>query len=152
MPFGIALLISWAMEIMCAFGRILRLARFLWLYFSKRYMQDQLEQISLLLHYGVGRKGAGPLNFLVLLTYSKSVQVDAFLHTIDSRSIDGPIWKLTIHVSFIVNSYKFINQGGLFWPYYKKIWKAEVPEKIRVFMWPALKNRFNIGEVLVKKG
>ena len=51
-----------------------------------------------------------------------------------------------------MESYHFINNGRLKCPYRKIIWKAAIPEKIKVFLWLALRNKIHTAEVITKKG
>ena len=71
---------------------------------------------------------------------------------IPSRIADVPMQKLTQNGMFTMGSfYRFLNFSGLRCPYTKSIWKAPMPERVKVFLWPTSKNKLYAGEVLVKK-
>ena len=92
----------------------------------------------------------GPFSLAENIQYEALVQL---LQPISpSRSADQPIWKLSSNGSFSVYSfYKFLNCGGLLWPFHEVIWRTTAPEKVKIFLWLALKNRLHTGDVLQKK-
>lgn len=66
---------------------------------------------------------------------------------------DRPSWKLEQSKLFAVKSlYRFLNQGGAKCPYYKTLWKIAVPEKYKIFLWLAIRNRLHTNKVMAKKG
>ena len=48
--------------------------------------------------------------------------------------------------------YPFQNDGGLRCPITPKIWKTAIPEKIKIFLWLAMKNKILTAENLKKRG
>ena len=69
-----------------------------------------------------------------------------------SRIADIPVWKLVHNGCSTVDFfYSFLNFGGLRCPYHNVIWMTPSPEKVKVFLQLADKNKLHIDEILNRK-
>jgi hypothetical protein len=70
-----------------------------------------------------------------------------------STNQDDIVWKWNADGVFTVKScYNFINDGGIRCAFTRIIWKAKIPEKVKIFIWLATKNRILTTENLKKRG
>jgi hypothetical protein len=62
-------------------------------------------------------------------------------------------WKWKSDSTFSVKSfYEFLNDGGIRCRFTTIIWKTAIPEKVKTFVWLAVKDRITTAENLIKRG
>jgi hypothetical protein len=86
--------------------------------------------------------------------YYKRQRLLALLSNVSlSTNQDDIVWKCNADGVFTVKSYyNFINDSGIRCAFTRIIWKAKIPEKVKIFIWLVTKNRILTIENLKKRG
>lgn len=98
---------------------------------------------------GVAKSNIGRSKFWDLFL-SESTQLNLLMELLPLSALQAcpmyvPVWKPCTNRNHGVRSYnKFIDHGDVHWQFYKIIWKANVPKKVKIFLLLAPRNKLHV--------